>query len=297
MAFTSTSKVTRTARTIALAVTGGLLLGLGAVAAPATAAETKPSVTIKKIKSKTAKYGKKVTVKPSVKKAGKVKISSKLLTVKQGKKTIAKNKKSVKLKAGTYKVTTTVKYKVGTVKKTTTKYWAAGSSNYLSSDTDVTCTISKWTEDDYWEEYEWESVCTDAAGAKYLTTGNEWYEDEAWVTSTSPSKYAVGGTWTGTLEGDQYVYGAVQKNKTTSKTVYGKTKTKKYTQTLVIKQGKKPTSTSPNGWNCPSGYPIKGNQSGIYHVPGGAYYSRTNPEECFATEAAAKAAGYRKSKR
>ncbi|GAA2074591.1 hypothetical protein GCM10009725_03980 [Aeromicrobium tamlense] len=51
-------------------------------------------------------------------------------------------------------------------------------------------------------------------------------------------------------------------------------------------------------WDCPSSHPIKGNASSmIYHVPGGAYYDRTKPEECFATEGAAKAAGYRKSQR
>jgi hypothetical protein len=43
--------------------------------------------------------------------------------------------------------------------------------------------------------------------------------------------------------------------------------------------------------------PIKGNQSGLYHVPGGAYYDETNPEECFATAADAKAAGYEASSR
>ncbi|WP_218221153.1 hypothetical protein [Nesterenkonia sp. Act20] len=57
----------------------------------------------------------------------------------------------------------------------------------------------------------------------------------------------------------------------------------------------KHTSSS---WNCPKGYPIKGNASSrIYHVPSGSFYKRTNPEYCFATESAAKAAGYRKSKR
>ena len=60
-----------------------------------------------------------------------------------------------------------------------------------------------------------------------------------------------------------------------------------------------PSRTEPISLNsCPSWAPIKGNaDSGIYHVPGGAYYSRTNPEECFRTEAAAVAAGYRKSQR
>jgi len=47
---------------------------------------------------------------------------------------------------------------------------------------------------------------------------------------------------------------------------------------------------------CLPGYPIKGNgDSGIYHVPGGAYYDVTNPEQCFATEQDAQAAGYRAS--
>lgn len=56
---------------------------------------------------------------------------------------------------------------------------------------------------------------------------------------------------------------------------------------------------SGSGWRtCPSWAPIKGNASSkIYHMPGGAYYDKTNPEVCFATESAAQAAGYRKSKR
>ena len=33
------------------------------------------------------------------------------------------------------------------------------------------------------------------------------------------------------------------------------------------------------------------------HVPGGQFYNATKPEECFATEAAAQAAGYRRSLR
>jgi hypothetical protein len=35
----------------------------------------------------------------------------------------------------------------------------------------------------------------------------------------------------------------------------------------------------------------------IYHMPGGAFYDRTNPEECFSSESAARAAGYRKALR
>jgi len=45
---------------------------------------------------------------------------------------------------------------------------------------------------------------------------------------------------------------------------------------------------------------IKGNISSsgkIYHLPGGTFYDRTNPEMCFTTEAEAQAAGFRKSSR
>ncbi|MDP9410034.1 MAG: thermonuclease family protein, partial [Actinomycetota bacterium] len=48
--------------------------------------------------------------------------------------------------------------------------------------------------------------------------------------------------------------------------------------------------------DCPLNARIKGNaSSGIYHVPGGAYYDETDPEECFATPRDAEAAGYRAS--
>jgi len=62
-----------------------------------------------------------------------------------------------------------------------------------------------------------------------------------------------------------------------------------------------PSSTSPiSVSNCPSWAPIKGNRNSrgewIYHVPTGGSYKVTDPEECFRTEAAAVAAGYRKAK-
>jgi hypothetical protein len=68
----------------------------------------------------------------------------------------------------------------------------------------------------------------------------------------------------------------------------------------AVRSGKAAPATKDN---CPSSYPIKGNQTTqhtvdwIYHVPGGQYYAVTDPEECFATEAAAVAWGYRKSLR
>lgn len=45
---------------------------------------------------------------------------------------------------------------------------------------------------------------------------------------------------------------------------------------------------------------VKGNISSkekIYHVAGGAFYDRVKEEQCFETETAAQAAGYRKSSR
>lgn len=46
---------------------------------------------------------------------------------------------------------------------------------------------------------------------------------------------------------------------------------------------------------------IKGNISTngkkIYHVPGGSFYNRVNPEQCFLTEDAARASGFVKSSR
>jgi hypothetical protein len=55
-------------------------------------------------------------------------------------------------------------------------------------------------------------------------------------------------------------------------------------------------------WTCPKSHPIKGNintrkETMIYHAPGGAYYNKTKPEQCFVSEKDAKAAGFRKSKR
>jgi hypothetical protein len=42
---------------------------------------------------------------------------------------------------------------------------------------------------------------------------------------------------------------------------------------------------------------IKGSKSKTYHIPGGAFYERTNPSACFASEEEAVAAGYKKSSR
>jgi endonuclease YncB( thermonuclease family) len=47
---------------------------------------------------------------------------------------------------------------------------------------------------------------------------------------------------------------------------------------------------------CPAEAQVKGNlNSMIFHVPGGFYYASVHPEECFVSEGAAMAAGYRKA--
>jgi len=59
-------------------------------------------------------------------------------------------------------------------------------------------------------------------------------------------------------------------------------------------------AVAPTGDDCPPEAMIKGNQGKsdwIYHRPGSSSYSRTDPEECFATAADAEAAGYRAAKR
>ena len=63
-----------------------------------------------------------------------------------------------------------------------------------------------------------------------------------------------------------------------------------------------PTAPTP-AWvegsdgEAPAGYPIKLKvSSGIFHVPGGRFYERTNPDRWYATAEAAIADGYRQSK-
>jgi len=49
--------------------------------------------------------------------------------------------------------------------------------------------------------------------------------------------------------------------------------------------------------SCPEGFPVKAKESSrIFHVPGGRFYARTNPDRCYASAAAAEADGYRRSK-
>lgn len=81
------------------------------------------------------------------------------------------------------------------------------------------------------------------------------------------------------------------------------TTTSKATAAVKAKTVASAVAKPVNKTSCPKSHPIKGNQTTrhttdwIYHVLGGQFYEATHPEQCFATEAAAKKAGYRASKR
>ncbi|MGN8551513.1 UNVERIFIED_CONTAM: carboxypeptidase regulatory-like domain-containing protein [Microbacterium sp. SLM126] len=109
--------------------------------------------------------------------------------------------------------------------------------------------------------------------------------------------------------GGRAISGATSKTLKLSTTHAGKTITVKVTGRLagystIAKVSRAtgvvgyPSRTTPvSTWSCPSWAPIKGNASSmIYHKPGQRYYNATKPEDCFRTDAAAVAAGYRKAK-
>jgi hypothetical protein len=55
--------------------------------------------------------------------------------------------------------------------------------------------------------------------------------------------------------------------------------------------------TATGDGTAPDGYPVKVKESsGIFHLPGGRFYDRTNPDRWYATAEAAIADGYRRSK-
>lgn len=59
----------------------------------------------------------------------------------------------------------------------------------------------------------------------------------------------------------------------------------------------RPWRTANDDGSCPNGYPVKVKESsGIFHLPGGRFYERTNPDRCYADAAGAEADGYRPSK-
>jgi hypothetical protein len=71
------------------------------------------------------------------------------------------------------------------------------------------------------------------------------------------------------------------------------------TATATVAAGAAPRSwVEPVDGACPTGYPVKANDSShIYHVPGGQFYERTVPERCYTDPRAAEADGYRAARR
>ena len=250
---------------------------------------SKTSVDIKKIASPVAPVKGTATVKPSVSTAGWVTVISKVITVKQGNKTVVMNKTKAKLKAGTYLVKTTVKYKT----------YAMEDGRRVDSSSKSTTNTQNL-------------VVRNAVAVKSIAGKKVPYNGK---TTIKPNVAAAKGvkvvSKTLTVKLGKKT---VAKNKKSASLKAGKykvTTTVKYrlpsststrtatkTQWLTIKSGKKPSRVAGYGWDCPADYPVKGNDSSmIYHVPSGRSYSDTTPEECFATEGAARAAGYRAAKR
>ena len=78
------------------------------------------------------------------------------------------------------------------------------------------------------------------------------------------------------------------------------TKTVNLQKDVKSPEGDTPAKTAANATSSPTCI-VKGNISAkgkkIFHVLGGSFYDRVNPEQCFATEEEAVAAGFVKSSR
>jgi hypothetical protein len=105
------------------------------------------------------------------------------------------------------------------------------------------------------------------------------YEDGSWLHRFSPEEYdLLASAPTGTSSASSSAVASSSAPASSSSSA------------PAVSGGVPPVSQT----DCPAGAPIKGNsQSGIYHTKSSATYDETDPEECFATEAAARAAGYR----
>lgn len=146
----------RIRRAVGAAVLAASLSFGSAIAMSQTATAASPtSVTIKKIATLRLGGAKTQTVKPRVSVGKNVKVTSKKLTVTKAGKAVAKNRSSVKLAKGTYKVTTTVKYKT---KSTTKKLVSDGSTAVKMS-----CTVAD-VETNNVEGYDVELMFLDCTG-------------------------------------------------------------------------------------------------------------------------------------
>lgn len=220
-----------------------LLLGSSGVA------EAADTVRIKKIPTKTAPYKKTVTIKPSVKKSGRVVIDRATLTVKKRGKTIAAKKKSARLKPGKYSVTQRVTYRsysyvaARRLVLRTGQYVAADGFEgaHLAGECDI---LSATTDS--------EDSGTYRAGCAVLWTDPETYDDTSIGTVVVSGRYAYGSFYdqqgreigigfesnsfmvTDDIKADRNLY------RTISVRRYGAQKTRTRTQILTVKSGAKP---------------------------------------------------------
>lgn len=214
-----------------LAAALAIAVGLTVVgAAPAQAAA---QVTIKKIGTKTAPYKSKVKLTPQVKTSGDVFTTSETLTVKKGKKTVAKNKKSVKLKPGKYKVSTTVKYQTITDSTRETVVIPVGGT--ITNDFSADITLGMCDVTSYRSDTDFDFAC-DVLGGNHTR-----------VNFTDDDIIAYRAGWDVTKVRSNYIWlSAVRApvNITRSEvvTTYGPSKTKTRTQSLKVKAGRKPPS-------------------------------------------------------
>lgn len=244
---------------LALGISAGLVLAgtLPSNAAPvepvAAVQAAKPApnkVTISQIKTaKVNKKTKKATVKPVVKSTGQVKVTSSKITVKQGKKTLAKNVSSAQLKAGKYTVTTTAKYKTWANKTTTKDVKKRTLVSDGSKPVKMNCKIVD-VEPHYYEGYDidllyiectgaFDGVYQDSAGYFPHTQNNgmlagimvweESFPDEPNIRPVHGSRFT-----TNVYPLDQNIYKTtVTEQKTTTK-VWSKEQAKTLNQSLVV---------------------------------------------------------------
>jgi len=291
------------------AIASSLLLGSAGpgTAAPAVpaaveqqvvvVAEASGDVAVKKIPNKIAKLGGKAKVKPVIETTGNVELSSAKLTVKHGSKTVAKNKSSVWLPSGTYTVTTTATYKTFEEADGETVYSPlkkAAKTQKLTVRNAVWIKRIAGKTAPYGGKATIKPKATKSPGAK-ITSKTVTVKQGGYTVAKNKAKAS--------LKAGKYSVTTTLKYKfqQPGTDTWSKTYTSTKKQSLTIKAGKKPSRVSGTGsFNCPAGYPIKGNRNSrgewIYHMPWNQSYNATNPEDCFATQSAARNAGYRAAK-
>lgn len=278
------------------ALAGGLLVAPAATAGPA--------VSIRKISNTKVAYGKKATIRPLVRAAARTRVTSKRLTVRKGSKVVARNRTSVRLRAGKYKVTTQVRFRVRSSKVVRSRVTKNVLAVPAYTSTPVSCLASNVRVD---MGTTLDLACTSRAfdGVHRFFDVTPFVGDEidAWNAQWSH----LAGIAPAPAEGDMLAltltpaFDLYQRRTVTVRrtvTRWSGIKSTRRTQPLKVTERPRPKRTSPYpSGECPDWAPIKGNgDSMIYHVPGGRWYDVTIAEDCFATEGAARAAGYRASR-